>query len=211
MQVACDSSTGRLSAPCRIAAASGSTYASALSPPPPPPPPPHAPSATTTAINIRIRLTAADGMALPSAPASPARPSPVSRRTGKLGSVSGAELSRSFFEQVVQPPQFDGRPVRFATTRDPRVRHRVAVATVPAFVSGLLGVDATRALDPLDRLALTGQSVLEVTAGPVFHDGPGSLGRVRRRLAWYPHDVWLYVLASGWARIAQEMAFVGRT
>jgi Domain of unknown function (DUF4037) len=108
------------------------------------------------------------------------------------------------------PPRFDGRPVRFSTSRDPRVRHRVVVTTVPAFVTGVLGVDATGPLDALDWLVLTGQSVLEVTAGPVFHDGPGVLGGIRRRLAWYPHEVWLYVLASGWTRISQEMPLVGR-
>jgi hypothetical protein len=35
---------------------------------------------------------------------------------------------------------------------------------------------------------------------------------VRRRvLAWYPDDVWRYVLAAGWLRVSQEEPFVGRT
>jgi hypothetical protein len=38
----------------------------------------------------------------------------------------------------------------------------------------------------------------------VHHDGTGELTAFRERLAWYPHDVWLYLLASGWQRIGQE-------
>jgi hypothetical protein len=29
-------------------------------------------------------------------------------------------------------------------------------------------------------------------------------------VAWYPHDLWLYVLSCQWKRISQEEAFVGR-
>ena len=53
----------------------------------------------------------------------------------------------------------------------------------------------------LDWLVLTGQSVLEVTAGPVFTDRTAELSRVRATLAWYPPDIERYVLAaagSGW-------------
>jgi hypothetical protein len=37
------------------------------------------------------------------------------------------------------------------------------------------------------------------------------LTEVRAALAWYPDDVWRYVLGCAWRRIAQEEAFVGRT
>lgn len=38
----------------------------------------------------------------------------------------------------------------------------------------------------------------------------GGLGAARSRLAWYPRDIWLYVLACQWQRIGQEEAFPGR-
>ena len=44
----------------------------------------------------------------------------------------------------------------------------------------------------------------------MFHDGAGELTRTRARLAWYPRDVWLYLLACQWQRIGQEEAFPGR-
>jgi len=54
------------------------------------------------------------------------------------------------------------------------------------------------------------QRLAELTGGTVFHDGPGELTRARAALAWYPHDLWLHVLACQWQRISQEEAFPGR-
>lgn len=113
--------------------------------------------------------------------------------------------------EAALPAEHAGLPVRFATTWDPVVRHRVEVATPRGFARSRLGIDPTTDLDAAGWLALTGQSVLEVTAGAVVHDGPGELAAVRDRLAWYPHDVWLHVLAAEWARVGQELPFVGRT
>jgi hypothetical protein len=109
------------------------------------------------------------------------------------------------------PTSYRGLPTRFATTWHPAVRHQVEVATPGGFARSRLGVDATRPLEPADWFALTGQSVLEVTAGAVFVDGPGELTALRDRLRWYPHDVWLHVLAAEWERLGQELPFVGRT
>lgn len=115
------------------------------------------------------------------------------------------------------PPTWHGLPTRFATTWDPVVRQRVEVAPAAEFAASRLGVDAARleaaggdGLTLSDWLSLTGQAVLEVTAGPVFHDGTGVLTALRERLAWYPRDVWLYALAADWSRLSQEFPDVGR-
>jgi hypothetical protein len=39
----------------------------------------------------------------------------------------------------------------------------------------------------------------------------GELTALRAQLAWYPRDVWLYLLACGWARIGQEEHLMPRT
>lgn len=109
------------------------------------------------------------------------------------------------------PATYRGLPTRFATTWHPDVGHRVEVATPGELARSRLGVDATKALEASEWFALTGQSVLEVTAGAVFADGPGELTRLRERLRWYPDDVWLQVLAAEWERLGQELPFVGRT
>jgi hypothetical protein len=109
------------------------------------------------------------------------------------------------------PERFEQFPVRFGVTGDRSVAHKVEVATVADFAASRLGVDPTRGLSALDWLTVTGQSVLEVTAGPVFTDRTRTLSAVRALLAWYPPDVERYVLAAGWQRLCQSLPMVGRT
>jgi Domain of unknown function (DUF4037) len=109
------------------------------------------------------------------------------------------------------PERFRGFPVRFPVTWDPSVSLRVDVATVAEFAASRLGPDPTQGMSVLDWLSVTGQSVLEVTAGPVFTDRTRTLAPARTLLAWYPPDVERYVLAAGWQRLIQLMPFLGRT
>ena len=109
------------------------------------------------------------------------------------------------------PERFGGFPVRFPVTWDSSVSHKVDVATVADFAASRLGMDPTRGMTVLDWLTVTGQSVLEVTAGPVFTDRTRTLVPARALLAWYPPDVERYVLAAGWQRLSQQMPFLGRT
>jgi hypothetical protein len=98
---------------------------------------------------------------------------------------------------------------RMAPTEGP-VRHRVGITTVDGWLAQRgLGQPAA-GLRPSDWLALPTQALAEVTGGAVFHDGLGELEPVRTALRWYPPDVWRYLLACQWRRIAQEEAFVGR-
>lgn len=108
------------------------------------------------------------------------------------------------------PETFQGWPTRFATSWDARVRHKVQVATAEDFAASRLGVPVDRPWDAVDWLAVTGQSVLEVTAGAVFADSVGTIGDIRRRLHWYPRDVWRHVVATDWRRISQELPYIGR-
>jgi Domain of unknown function (DUF4037) len=109
------------------------------------------------------------------------------------------------------PPAFRGYPVAFPLTRDPDdvPRHRVEVIAdlVPWLGTGF---DPRRPAAAPDWLAVPAQRLAELTAGAVFHDEPGELTAARAALAWYPHDVWLYILACQWARIGPEEAFPGR-
>lgn len=91
------------------------------------------------------------------------------------------------------------------------VEHRVEVVTVGGFATVLLGFDPTGGLRLADWLVTPQQTLLELTAGAVYHDAQGALATLRASLAYYPHDVWLYLMAAQWRRIAQQEAFVGRT
>jgi hypothetical protein len=104
------------------------------------------------------------------------------------------------------PSQFGGYPVAI----EPGPHHRVVVTDLSTWFDGWLGFDPRASVDLLDWLATPTQRLAEVTGGAVFHDPSGELTRARARLAWYPDDVWRYVLAAQWARIGEEEPFVGR-
>jgi hypothetical protein len=90
------------------------------------------------------------------------------------------------------------------------VRHHVDIHTIRSFVRRVLDRDPDEPLRAADWLVLPQQRLLDITAGAVYCDGLGTLLPLRERLAYYPHDIWLYLLAAQWMRISQEEAFMGR-
>jgi hypothetical protein len=120
------------------------------------------------------------------------------------------------------PREIRGYPTNFGPTHEEGVsvlqpfesgpvEHKVEVTTPSRFLQQRLGIASTDQLDILDWLTFSEQALLEVTGGAVFHDGLETLTEARDFLAYYPHDIWLYLLATQWARIAQQEPFVGRT
>ena len=107
------------------------------------------------------------------------------------------------------PNEFRGLPVRFGWD-DVSPVHHVAVLTLGEWLTGQLGVDATDDLRRIDWLLIPQQQLLGVVAGRVYADD-GRLERVRDRLAWYPDQVWRWLLACQWRRLDQEEPFVQRT
>ena len=118
------------------------------------------------------------------------------------------------------PRTFRGWPTVFGASgasADQPPSHWVTVAGLRSWLTRSLGFDPTREVTLLDWLATPTQALAEVNGGGVFHDGlgggglgGGGLGAVRARLAWYPHDVWLHVMACQWQRISEEEPFPGR-
>lgn len=107
------------------------------------------------------------------------------------------------------PDEFLGHPTRFVRTGDEVTRHRVEVLGLTDWMRGALGFDPAAGLSAVDWLAVPTQRLAEITGGAVFHDDLG-LDRIRATLAWYPPDIWRYVLLCQWGRIGQEIAFAGR-
>jgi hypothetical protein len=113
------------------------------------------------------------------------------------------------------PETFAGYPVSLPAPVEPRtrvmtrplagpVKHRVIAITVHDFMRIQLGYDLTQPLEATDWLTFPSHALGELIAGEVYQDEVGELAAVRSRFAWYPHDVWLYLLACGWQRIGQE-------
>jgi hypothetical protein len=112
------------------------------------------------------------------------------------------------------PEQFRGWAVRYSLGAergdDPAV-HRVDVTTLGDWLVARLGIDPRAGMDDVDWLVVPQQLLLGVVDGRVYADPAGELAVVRETLAWYPRDVWLWLLACGWRRLDQEEPFVGRT
>lgn len=120
------------------------------------------------------------------------------------------------------PYRFLGYPTHFAqpVPEDPGTRllratdsgpidHRVEIFTVAGFTRDYLGCDPAESLAPADWLSLPQQRLRTFAGGTLYHDDLG-LADVLARFAYYPHDVWLYMLASGWQRLGQEEHLMGR-
>ena len=135
----------------------------------------------------------------------------VARYRDRLVAALAYQLPKTFLDYATHfEPPGPGSDIDFMLATEGPVRHRVDVAGVDDWLTGALGFTPSRGVTTADWLATPTQRLVEVTSGAVFHDGLGQLTADRERLAWYPHDMWLYVLACQWKRIAQEEAFVGR-
>jgi hypothetical protein len=108
------------------------------------------------------------------------------------------------------PAEFRGYPVRFAFPSDAPARHWVQVTDLRDFFVEHLGADPASGLTTSAWLSVPTQVLRELIGGVVFHDGLGLLEPYRKQLAWFPDDVWRYVLACQWMRLSQEEPFVGR-
>jgi hypothetical protein len=109
------------------------------------------------------------------------------------------------------PDSFRGFSTRFAHPRTPDPNtHCVEVTDLTDFGDTLLGFDPSKPPTQFDWLSTSWQRLREFTSGRVFHDSLGDLTAARDRVVWYPADLWAYVLACQWRRIAQEEPFVGR-
>jgi hypothetical protein len=130
---------------------------------------------------------------------------------------------RDEIDQVLRqelPLEIHGYPINLAVARGdatPRTMadgsphtHCVTFFTVRGFFNGALKIDPDQDLRVVDWLTIPEQFLRSVTTGRVFYDGLGRLEPIRARLRYYPHELWLYLLAVQWKRISQEEAFMGR-
>jgi hypothetical protein len=107
----------------------------------------------------------------------------------------GAELDDVLRREL--PPSF----------RDRRVDHEIH--TVRGYCLEQLAVDIDGEIEAADWLTLPEYGLRMFTAGEVYHDEVG-LQAARDRLAYYPRDVWLYLLMAGWWRVHPEVNLLGR-
>ena len=107
----------------------------------------------------------------------------------------GAEVRAAM--QQAGPRTFAERPVVYE------------LWTVRAYLREQLEIDIDDVIEPWDWLTLPEHGLAMFTSGALFHDEVG-LQAARNRLAYYPRDVWLYLLIAGWWRVYLEANLVGR-
>jgi len=111
------------------------------------------------------------------------------------------------------PDPLDNNVQRLEDIEIGPVNHRVEVLSTRRFLLDYLGfdigVDIDQPVEAADWLTFPAQKLRSLIAGAVYHDDIG-LQSLRNRFSYYPRDVWLYLLASGWNRIGQEEHLMGR-
>lgn len=130
----------------------------------------------------------------------------------RLSECLADHLPRTFqgFSTNFTKPQADGSRMPAPTTTGP-VNHLIEIHSVRSYAWARLELDPGDLSSPRRWLTLPQQRLLEFTRGEIFRDDLGEITALREALSYFPHEVWLYLLASQWQKISQEEAFVGRT
>lgn len=108
-----------------------------------------------------------------------------------------------------QPVPEDPGTRHLAATESGPIEHRVELFTVAGYARDYLGCDPAGPLAAADWLSLPQQRLRTFAGGTLYHDEIG-LADAQARFAYYPHDIWLYMLASSWQRVGQEEHLMGR-
>ena len=119
------------------------------------------------------------------------------------------------------PFEFLGFPVNFTRHDDGSLNMQltdikpqtiqVPVLTVADFIQSQFDHNLNEPFTVVDWLTLSSQTFAEVAYAWVHVDEVGELIAIQEQFAWYPHDVWLYLLASSWERIGQEEHLMPRS
>ncbi len=129
----------------------------------------------------------------------------------EIGRVLGAELPFTFRGYSTNfEGEYEGDVRRMKPRNVRPVQHQVYVESVEHFFGWYLGCNPLASLTHADWMTFAEHKLLGVTSGRVFQDELGTLAEARRRLAYYPRDVWLCLMAAQWLKLSEEEAFVGR-
>jgi len=116
---------------------------------------------------------------------------------------------RSFPTSFSPPDPNDNGTRQLVRTEQGDVNHGVEILTVCRFFESYLSFDINRPIETADWLTFPEQKLRTLKSGDVFHDEIG-LRETLVRFDYYPSDVWMYLLASGWNRVSQEEHLMGR-
>lgn len=122
----------------------------------------------------------------------------------------GMELPLEIEGHSTHFEQFADGALKPAGTQARPIRHAVLVTTAGRFLKEYLGLDRISGFSAKDWLLVPQQRLRAIQSGRVYHDGLKSLEPLRLALAWYPQQLWLYLMACQWQRINQEEPMMAR-
>ena len=133
--------------------------------------------------------------------------------------INKEKLDNLFKKQL--PYKYKGFPTNFTDPKEDGVQsmekinegeinHLIEITGVKEYLNRYLSVENIENINLIDWLKFSDQSLIELTAGEIFHDGLGQLQSIREYLKFYPDDVLRLKLAALWYYISQEEAFIGR-
>ena len=131
-------------------------------------------------------------------------------RAGEVYAALARELPRRFMGFSVDFGTPDGGGISAMREGGEELHPLIRIGALGDYLASELGVTGAQGLRAADWLALSEHKLLTLREGRLFHDGLG-LERELRGFYYYPHEVWLYLLMSDWACLAEERAFVKRT
>jgi hypothetical protein len=116
---------------------------------------------------------------------------------------------RGFSTNFSPPDPGDGGVRKQEPVLEGPIDPLVETHTLRSYCEDYLGYTPFEEISVAQWLTFPEHRLLGVTSGRVFHDDLGLLA-VREKLGYYPHDIWLWMMAAQWTMIAEEEAFVGR-
>ncbi len=133
-------------------------------------------------------------------------------RRDAISNLLSRQLPDTFLNVPVSLPPVPMEPRTRVMKRsvDGPIDHRIIPLTLRDFARIQLGYDLSQPLRAADWLTFHSSALGEFVSGAVYSDEVGELTALRNLLTWYPYDVWLYLLASGWQRIGQEEHLMSR-
>lgn len=114
------------------------------------------------------------------------------------------------------PTQCCGYPTRMSRdwvwhpTPDGSGHHRVRIESVESFFEAEIGLVPGPQMSVAEWLSIPAQKLRVFAAGRIFVDDQLALTSARESLLWYPHDLWLHIMACQWQKLLERAPFAGR-
>ncbi len=128
----------------------------------------------------------------------------------EIVSVLSSHLPKSICGYPTNYGRHEDGTLNLCPSTDGMVHHAVSVTTVEEFFVSYLGFYPAVDLSIFQWLHVPQQRLLIIKKGKVFHDDLNLLLPLKERLFWYPKDLWFFLMANAWRRLAQEEPFMGR-